>query len=285
MWPHIDIGSLSKWSDIGLHLACGLLMACIFYVDMRLPLGVAIGSLYIIAVLMAIGSHRRRPIVLVALVSSLLVIVAVLLKPSVEMMEKALLNRGIALATIWVTALLGLKIKGTEQELVRIASLDFLTGLLNRREIFNRLYTEVCRVDRIDRPFSLIMVDIDHFKAINDQFGHTTGDKVLKHLAWILKKNLRDYDFVCRYGGEEFLVVTPETPLEVAHELAERLRRTVAETRFTIAAVPLIRITISAGVARFTKGERIESLLDRVDRALYRAKEAGRNRVEIDATE
>lgn len=275
----VAIAEKTGWTTAKLHIGCTALIFVIFYIDLSIPTGVAIGTLYIVAVLLAIWSPSIRFITSIALASSLLVITAYIFKSPAEHEWKGLINRVLALTTIWITSLLGARIKRAEQELIRIASHDFLTGLLNRREMFNRLHIEVSRVYRIDNPFSLIMVDIDHFKLINDRFGHLTGDKVLKDVSRILREHLREYDYVCRYGGEEFLVAAPETKLKVAHDLAERLRVIVMDSALSSSVAPMIKITISAGVTQHVRGEQIETTISRADRALYDAKNGGRNRV------
>lgn len=276
-----SLATMLARADFAVYIACALLMGLIFYIDTRVPLGVAIGSLYILVVLLALWSRRARFIYIVAAVSSVLVVGVWIYKPAVEEMGKVVFNRGLALFIIWATALLCLKIRAAQHELVRIASYDFLTGVLNRREMFNRLSMEMSRVDRVDHALSVIILDIDHFKDINDRYGHQAGDDVLKEMAGILKEHLRKYDYICRYGGEEFLVVAPETPLPVAHDLAERLRLMVMQAKFTPSNSPPIAITISAGVAQQVKGELVASLISRADAALYEAKEAGRNRVVV----
>ena len=267
-------------TDFGVYLACALLMGLIFYLDLKVPLGVAVGTLYILVVLLALWSHKA-PIFVVAAVSSVLVIGPWIYKPPVEEMWKVIFNRALALFIIWATALLCLKIKSAQQELVRIGSHDFLTGVLNRREMFNRLYMEMSRVDRVDHAFSVIILDIDHFKGINDRYGHHAGDEVLKGMAGILKEHLRKYDYICRYGGEEFLIAAPETPLPVAHDLAERLRLVVMQAQFSFSDSLPITVTVSAGVAQQVKGEPVGTLISRADAALYRAKESGRNKVVV----
>lgn len=269
------------YTTMAVYLCCAALTAAICYIDLQLPRGIAIGSLYIVVVLFAIWSPDSRLILITALITSLLVLLAFIYKPADETMWKSVFNRILALITIWITAVLGLKMKASERELIRIASHDFLTGLLNRREMFNRLHTEICRVDRIEKSLSVVMIDIDHFKDINDRYGHVTGDKVLKEVSRILKGHLREYDFICRYGGEEFLVAAPETSLEVARDLAERLRTTIMDARISPPALPAIPLTISAGVTQFVKGEPVEATLSRADAALYQAKNAGRNRVVV----
>ena len=170
------------------------------------------------------------------------------------------------------------EIKESEQQLMDMASRDFLTGLLNRREAFRRIGEEVSRSSRSGKPISFIMIDIDHFKQINDTYGHSTGDFVLKELSRHLKEIMRDYDIVCRYGGEEFLVVTPEATREKAQELAERIRNMAMQLVIPLSTeMKKVDITVSAGVALMIEGENFEKVLTRTDAALYRAKESGRN--------
>ena len=173
-------------------------------------------------------------------------------------------------------------LKSAETKLIDMANHDFLTGLVNRREMFNRAAIELSRARRHGKPLSVILIDIDYFKKLNDNYGHDMGDSVLKDLSRTLKETLREYDIVCRYGGEEFVVVTPETGLDMARELAERLRCAALELAITHKneATP-IHISISAGVAELMVDESIEKTISRADAALYRAKESGRNRVEV----
>ena len=170
-------------------------------------------------------------------------------------------------------------LKNAEGMLVEMATRDSLTGLLNRRETLRRIGQEHSRAGRLSKPFSVIMIDIDHFKVINDTRGHAAGDDVLKTLSRKIREVVRDYDIVCRYGGEEFLVVTPEADGEISWEVAERLRCEMEEMSFTVGDDSAIRFTISAGVAQWKKGESVEQLIARADTALYEAKNAGRNQV------
>jgi diguanylate cyclase (GGDEF)-like protein len=165
-----------------------------------------------------------------------------------------------------------------ELHLREMASRDFLTSLLNRREAYRRIQEEKARAKRTGAPVSFILLDIDHFKRLNDTYGHNAGDMVLKGLAVKLMEALRDYDIACRYGGEEFLVVSPETDLEQAYKLAERLRMTIAATAFSAEAQD-ISITVSIGVAQLQDDDSIETVISRADAALYQAKNRGRNRV------
>ena len=166
-----------------------------------------------------------------------------------------------------------------EQKLLNMATTDYLTGLLNRREGFRRIIAEFSRAERAGKPLCAMMLDIDHFKRINDTHGHLTGDFVLKTLAATLKKALRMSDILCRYGGEEFLIVLPETGLEEITLLAERLRQQIEQSVLQTDDHKKLTVTISIGVAGHQPGETYEHLIARADQALYQAKESGRNRV------
>jgi len=158
-----------------------------------------------------------------------------------------------------------------------LAETDRLTGLFNKGKFNEVLKKEIERVKRYKRPLSLIIFDIDHFKRINDTYGHKVGDEVLKELAKVIKKSVRKTDFVARWGGEEFVILALETDLEGAFKLAEKIRKTVEEHEF-----PTVKnVTVSLGVAQYIDGESPEDFIIRADMALYKAKEGGRNRVEL----
>ncbi|WP_404384232.1 diguanylate cyclase [Caenispirillum salinarum] len=162
-------------------------------------------------------------------------------------------------------------------DLERLATTDTLTGALNRRAFMARLETETQRAGRHGHDFAVLMLDIDHFKRINDTRGHAAGDQALVAFADTLRGHLRDTDSLGRLGGEEFAVLLPETGADGAATLAERLRAAVAAARVTTDAATF-GFTTSAGLASFA-GDTPESLLRRADGALYRAKEGGRDRV------
>jgi len=165
--------------------------------------------------------------------------------------------------------------KDLEERLRYLAHHDPLTGLYNRSAFEARLDEEHHRAERYDTAFSLVMFDLDHFKTVNDRFGHEVGDQVLRDIARLSGEELRASDTVGRWGGEEFMVLLPETEAEQARALAERLRIRVAEHPFEGPG----RVTLSLSVAAYVPGEARGDLLKRLDDALYRAKETGRNRV------
>ncbi len=171
------------------------------------------------------------------------------------------------------------KIHDLQEKLREQANRDSLTGLFNRRYLEGTLEREIARCKREDTPIAMLLLDIDHFKLINDTYGHQAGDEVLRALARILQDSARVEDIVCRYGGEEFLLVLPKMPLDAARERGEQLRRLFAETPMTYVD-RRIRITTSIGIsATSTHSETAESLIRCADEALYLAKQNGRNRV------
>ena len=166
----------------------------------------------------------------------------------------------------------------TNEYLNQVARQDPLTGMSNRRDIMSRLSNELKRSARYEYPVSTILIDIDHFKQINDTYGHGVGDRVLIALAKILNNGIRETDSAARWGGEEFLICLPYTSCEDAEKVAEKLRRTIAES-CVINDEEQIAITISAGVAEHQRESSMDDLIRAADEALYEAKEKGRNRV------
>ena len=165
--------------------------------------------------------------------------------------------------------------------LKKLSITDDLTGVYNHR-FFRQLFSdEMDRAHRYEFSLSLLMADIDHFKSVNDSFGHLVGDKVLISVSEELKKCVRRVDSVCRYGGEEFAIILPMTGLKPARELAERIRKQI-HVLYPLKGLPVQKLSISIGVATYPEhGSNTESLLDAADKALYAAKAKGRNRVAI----
>jgi diguanylate cyclase (GGDEF)-like protein len=161
---------------------------------------------------------------------------------------------------------------------------DPLTGLYNRRHLEERLTSELSSAQRHGREMSLLLVDVDHFKTVNDQHGHLAGDEALKMVAFVLRSAIRKEDVIARYGGEEFVVIARETGLAGAKALAERMRKAVERSRCAwqghdLGLTVSIGVTVSIGLAEFVAGKSDRELLEAADRALYLAKQAGRNKV------
>jgi len=166
------------------------------------------------------------------------------------------------------------------QRLKHLAGHDGLTELLNHRHTREQLQREFDRVSRYAGSLSLLMIDIDHFKQVNDRHGHPTGDTVLREVARVVKEAVRAVDLVGRYGGEEFAAILPQTDVQEARLLAERLRKAV-EALAVPAPNAIVRVTISTGIASYPAPNVAspDDLIREADRALYRAKQDGRNRV------
>lgn len=169
--------------------------------------------------------------------------------------------------------------RGREEDLRQLAHVDPLTGIGNRRYLIERAEHERLRAERFGSPLSLMMLDIDHFKRINDQFGHGAGDHAICRVARSCTEGVREIDVVGRYGGEEFVVVLPGTDLEGARELAERLRQAIGAIEIAAPDGRRGRLTASVGLATHYPGDSLEQMLAAADAALYRAKSLGRNRV------
>ena len=171
--------------------------------------------------------------------------------------------------------------KANQAELERMAYIDSLTGLYNKRAIIHKLCERMKLARRYGEELSVIMLDIDHFKKVNDQYGHIVGDDVLEKCATLVRHNIRDANTLGRYGGEEFIIFMPHTDSSSAQDVAERIRKTIESAKMTDSQGSMFSITISQGLASYKSGDDEHSLIGRADAALYAAKDNGRNRVEI----
>jgi diguanylate cyclase (GGDEF)-like protein len=171
-------------------------------------------------------------------------------------------------------------IRANEEQLARMANIDHLTGLYNRRAALSRLDELFKQARRYVEKLSVIMLDIDHFKMINDRYGHLTGDETLEKIAVLLQNRIRDADTVGRYGGEEFLIILPKADIPSAMRMAERIRKTIAAAKIRDRQGNVFSITVSQGLAGYKPGDDTYSIVSRADNALYWAKVGGRNRVE-----
>ncbi len=172
-----------------------------------------------------------------------------------------------------------LSLSEKNEELARLSVTDALTGLYNRRYLTETLANEVARAQRHEHAFAVLMIDIDHFKKVNDRYGHLMGDDVLIGIASSLARSVREVDYAARYGGEEFLLLLPETGLDGAVKTAERIRVQLAGEKYA-AGKDKVTVTVSVGVAGYpSHGDTPESIIASADAALYQAKRRGRNRV------
>jgi diguanylate cyclase (GGDEF)-like protein/PAS domain S-box-containing protein len=169
-------------------------------------------------------------------------------------------------------------------ELDRLSNQDPLTGLYNRRALDKAVEQELSRFHRSGIPFSFIMLDLDHFKAINDKYGHSGGDKVLRDISDLIRHEKREYDYAARIGGEEMCILLPDTPLKQAKQFAERLRKLISALHITQGEEDIL-ITASMGVTEaVTEDKNFTQIFKRADEALYEGKAAGRNCIKVAAT-
>jgi diguanylate cyclase (GGDEF)-like protein len=170
--------------------------------------------------------------------------------------------------------------KRAEAALEKAATTDYLTRLHNRRSMILILNREMKRIDRSGKDSSVIMIDLDEFKKINDRFGHAVGDMVLIHMGKLLKSLLREQDAISRWGGEELLILLPETDRSGGEAVAEKLRKAVAGAKVNLSG-QRIQVTISLGVSLLTQGISIDECIRQADEALYQAKSDGRNKTVV----
>lgn len=170
-----------------------------------------------------------------------------------------------------------------QRKLREMATTDSLTGLFNRRHMIYLAEKEVARFQRSGHPVGFLLLDVDHFKAINDAYGHETGDRVLGFVADVIREELRTQDLIGRWGGEEFLIILPDTDSSRARASAERIRNAFLERDWRAIIGGDADVTISVGVSELRAGEDLSTAVSRADEALYRGKTGGRNRVELEA--
>lgn len=176
-----------------------------------------------------------------------------------------------------------LTLRARSVELRRMATTDYLTDVFIRRHFMQTSEREVARCKRYHAPLTICMMDVDHFKSVNDTFGHAVGDEVLKIIAACCKNILRELDVIGRLGGEEFAICLPQTSIEEAKPVAERCRKAVEETVIPTEDGQEVQVTISMGLAQWQDGDSLDDILRRADKALYEAKDNGRNQVMIAA--
>jgi len=203
--------------------------------------------------------------------------------PHFETMVVTWLNYLIIFVVLYsMTAVYREKVRRAEEKMHEKAMTDSLTGVSNRVHFHIRATTEVARARRESQPICLLLIDVDHFKRVNDRYGHETGDTVLRQVAKVMQAGLREIDVLARWGGEEFLIMLPGSSLERSAEISKRLRDAIAAQRFE-AGAEAISVTISVGVAILGNKEDMNAAIGRADKALYSSKASGRNRVTIDS--
>ena len=176
-------------------------------------------------------------------------------------------------------------------EILKHATMDALTGFYNRHQLEERIKQETSKAKRQNTPLCVIMTDIDFFKRVNDTYGHAAGDLVLQTVSKTIRSKLREYDIAGRYGGEEFALLLPNTRTEEAIMVAERLRKAVENKKVDFSKInsektnATINVTISSGIYEFKKSDTSDDLLKKADKALYEAKESGRNRIVVNKDE
>jgi diguanylate cyclase (GGDEF)-like protein len=189
-----------------------------------------------------------------------------------------LLISAIVLSLAWYT------LGKYQRRLEEMATTDKLTGLLNR-QVMDSLFDQISNTQkRQGTPLSVMITDVDHFKQVNDRFGHLTGDRMLEAISELLRSNTREADALFRWGGEEFLILLPNCDLEHARGIAEKIRQAVTKVKLPSERGD-VKVTLSFGLAQQREDESQNSFLSRADSALYEAKRAGRNRVEMDLGE
>lgn len=172
-------------------------------------------------------------------------------------------------------------LKNAQDELEKLASLDGLTGALNRRSFMEKAAVEAARAVRMKKPLSILLMDIDHFKDVNDTYGHAAGDRVLVRFAKVFVEGIRKYDIFARMGGEEFALLIPDADAQEALQIAERLRMAVAAQSVQVGG-KLVPITVSIGIAEMEhQGEGVDGIINRADKALYSSKNSGRNQSQV----
>jgi diguanylate cyclase (GGDEF)-like protein len=268
---------LTDWLRLGLAVALSILL---FVSDLVLPVEMNEVQLYPLALLPLYRTQRQFLLPLFTVIAVALIVLGYSLAPDPDFWD-GLSNRTFSIVMVVLIAITLSRLANAERKLMLRALTDPLTGVFNRRTFIEMSSKEEARARRTGSLTSVLMLDIDHFKLINDSYGHFVGDQVIKLLAELAAKSLRSIDILARYGGEEFVVTLPETDSAVAARVAERLRATLEQAVVTTEAGIAVKFTVSVGVATFATGVALARAMETADQALYRAKEGGRNRIEI----
>lgn len=258
-------------------LICAATALAVFGFDLTQPLGVAGSVPYVVLILLALVGERRATVFILASLASVLTVAGYFLSMPAAPSSVVITNRILALLAIWSVAATISMVITHRVRMQEMVNRDVLTGLYSRRYLFEALQHEINVWRREARPLSLIMLDIDYFKSINDRYGHQAGDRVLQGIAAACRDCLRASDLTCRFGGEEFALVLPNTNLDEAAEVAERLRICIGSCRFQLGEDDA-RVTASLGLAEMSaKLADAAGLIAAADNALYHSKRGGRD--------
>ena len=269
------------WGRFGVReklIAAVILCAAIYYVDSLTSATFLAAALYIPVAGLFYGVQSPSVfIIFCAVCTALSAVSGVSELDEVDFLNFAI-NRGVVTLVLYSTCFLIYRINRSSEVLRRLATTDPLTGTFNRRHFMELMAREQRRADRYNTTYSVLMIDIDHFKRVNDTYGHQVGDHAIQAMAEACKNTTRPTDIVARYGGEEFIVTLTHTDRVGALKVAERLREAVAEIALPTEQGAL-SFTISIGLSTYVKRSAVEQIIGRADQALYKAKETGRNRV------
>ena len=280
------VGSSKKVRCIGIST---FLTALFFFMDVTMPLGVAGGMLYVIVIAICLLYRFPRITLVFGVVAILLTIADIFLSPGGDTANWIILmNRGMSIIAVSILTGLGCLLLSRQAELEstlrNMADTDPLTGVATRRHLFNVLELRMKEAARYKLDLSVLILDLDKFKSINDNYGHLAGDMVLQQVAAKCIELLRASDFVGRYGGEEFVIVCPDTDALHAAYLAERIRSCVE--KISLSCVPAERrITVSIGISSWLSSmDSVTELIESADSALYQAKKTGRNKIVVSSS-
>jgi diguanylate cyclase (GGDEF)-like protein len=263
---------LPEW--VRVMVAC-LVCFALFTADLFSSRELNEAQLYPIAMLPLYRIRTRYLLWIICSLTAVMTLAGYLIEPSDDMWG-GMTNRVISLFVIGLTVFGMGKLATYEERLLIESMTDPLTGLLNRRYFDEQTRKEVARSRRHGLRFSVLMIDIDHFKRINDSYGHPVGDLAIKALAEVCSNALRPQDILARYGGEEFVLTLPHTSVDGAGVVAERIRHGVEQVALDTEAGP-VRFTVSIGISTYSRDLPFEQIVGRADEALYRAKQRGRN--------
>jgi diguanylate cyclase (GGDEF)-like protein len=255
-----------------------LLSGVIFYLDWVTADTFMAAALYVLVATLFYGLQRPWIFIGYGILGTTLNFAASVPDFDNEFFVNFAINRGLITVALLSTLLLLYRNNRSSEVLRRMATTDPLTGAFNRRHFMELMTREERRADRYRAVYSILMIDIDHFKRVNDTYGHQVGDRAIQAMAEACRKTTRPTDLVARYGGEEFVVALTHTDRAGAVRVAERLREAVAEITLQTEQGALM-FSASIGVSTYVKTSTIEQLIGRADQALYRAKHEGRNRV------